>query len=98
MDIAVTVNPHRSRYEITVDGAVVGHADYRRSDGTVVLPHTEIDPAMRGRGLAAVLVERVLGDLLAESELRPVTVVPSCWFVAEFIDANPRYAVLLDRS
>jgi uncharacterized protein len=34
-------NVPRSRYEITVDGRVVGFAQYRRHGDTVVFPHTE---------------------------------------------------------
>ncbi len=39
-------NVPRSRYEITVDGRVVGFAEYRRRGNAVVFPHTEIEPSM----------------------------------------------------
>jgi predicted GNAT family acetyltransferase len=84
-------NPDRSRYELVVDGAVVGIADYRAEGDVVVLPHTVIEPARRGQGLGAVLIRHVLDDLRSKGK----TVVPACWFVAEFIETNPSYSDLV---
>ena len=91
MDADVRRNPERSRYELVQDGQVVGVADYRESGDTVVLPHTEIDRSMRGRGLGDVLVKGVLDDLRGGGR----SVVPSCWFVAAYIDDHPEYRDLL---
>ena len=91
MDADVRRNPERSRYELVQDGQVVGIADYRESGDAVVLPHTEIDPSMRGRGLGDILVQSVLDDLRDAGR----SVVPSCWFVAAFIDDHPEYRDLL---
>jgi uncharacterized protein len=84
-------NAARSRYEISVDGRLVGFADYRADGDTMVFPHTEIEPSMRNEGLGAELVRGALDDVRA----RGVTVVAQCWYVAEFIDQHPRYADLL---
>lgn len=91
MSCVVTKNEEAGRYELHVDGDLVGIADYVERDGTVVLPHTVIDGSRRGQGLGAVLVQGALDDI------RPTgrTVVPSCWYVAEFIDENPSYKDLL---
>ena len=81
-----------SRYELVIDGTVASFADYTdRGDGVRVFPHTVTDPAFRGRGLAAEVVRFALDDTATAG----LKVVPSCWFVAEFIDANPDYAHLL---
>jgi uncharacterized protein len=53
---AVRDNVPRSRYEITVDGRVVGFAEYSRDGDAVVFPDTVIEPSMRNRGLGAELV------------------------------------------
>jgi len=84
-------NARRSRYEISLDGRLVGFADYRAHGDTVVFPHTEIEPSMRNRGLGAELVRGALDDVRA----RGGTVVAQCWYVAEFIDQHPEYADLL---
>jgi predicted GNAT family acetyltransferase len=47
----VTDVSDRRRFEIAVDGAVVGFADYRRRPGVISLIHAEIDPARKGEGL-----------------------------------------------
>lgn len=90
-EIVVRDNPSRSRYEIVVDGHLVGVADYELVDERVVLPHTEIDPSMRGRGLAETLVRFALEDIRGRGR----SVVPSCWYVAQYIDTHPEYADLL---
>jgi predicted GNAT family acetyltransferase len=92
MDMVVRDNPERSRYELLVDDAVVGIADYVINDQVVVFPHTVIDTEHRGRGLGAMLVAGALDDVRRAGR----TVVPRCWFVAEFIERNADYADLLD--
>ncbi|HEV3135205.1 MAG TPA: GNAT family N-acetyltransferase [Acidimicrobiia bacterium] len=87
-------NGPRSRYEITVDGRVVGFAEYSTHGDTVVFPHTEIERSMRNRGLGAELVRAALDDVRA----RGGTVVPHCWYVAEFIDQHTEYADLLPQQ
>jgi predicted GNAT family acetyltransferase len=84
-------NAPSSRYEVSLDGRLVGFADYRADGDIVVFPHTEIEPSMRNRGLGAELVRGALDDVRA----RGGTVVAQCWYVAEFIDRHPAYADLL---
>lgn len=81
----------RSRYELLLDGAVVGVADYRDRGDALVFDHTEIDPARRGHGFGARLVQAALDDVRANGR----TIVPTCWFVAEFVDHHPDYADLV---
>jgi predicted GNAT family acetyltransferase len=91
MMIEVNRNSERSRYEIIVDGVVTGVADYRDDGDAVVLPHTEIDASMRGQGLGETLVRGALDDIRRARR----TVVPDCWFVAQFIDEHPEYRDLV---
>ncbi|MCU1390358.1 MAG: hypothetical protein JWL72_3696 [Ilumatobacteraceae bacterium] len=81
----------RSRYELTVDGVVGAYAEYEVVGDSVVFTHTVTLPAMRGRGLAAKVVRRALDDARADAR----TVVPQCWYVAQYIDQHPEYADLL---
>lgn len=84
--------PGRSRFEILVDGTLVGFADYRMHAGRVVITHSEIDDAHQGQGLAARLTRGAL-DSIRERGLR---VVPLCGYTATFIQRNPEYSDLLD--
>ncbi len=94
MATEVVHEPHESRYAVVVDGEVKGYAHYRlRGDDEIVFPHTVIDPSSRGHGLGAELVRGALDDV-RKGDRR---VVPTCWYVAEFIDTHPEYADLVDR-
>ena len=91
MTHTVTRNDERSRYELVVDGSLVGIADFDAQGSVLVLPHTEIDASRRGQGLGAVLVGELLDDVRARNE----RVVPACWYVREYIDLHPETADLL---
>jgi len=91
MAVAITNEPDRSRYELRVDGELIGIADYVVLDGRVVFPHTEIVPSHRGRGFAALLVRYALDDVRRSGR----SVVASCWYVADFIDEHPEYRDLV---
>jgi uncharacterized protein len=80
----------RSRYELLLNGDLVGVADYRIDGDTVVFPHTEIDARLRGNGLGEVLVQGALDDVRTTGR----AVRPVCWFVREFIEAHQDYADL----
>lgn len=88
----VRKNEAASRYELFDGDALVGIADYRVVGDAVVFPHTVIEPARRGQGLGAELVAAALDDVRGTGR----TVVPRCWYVADFIRDNPSYADLLD--
>ncbi len=84
-------NAELNRYELLVGERVIGVADYRRVDGTLVLPHTEIEANQRGRGWGDVLVGAALDDIRRQG----LPIVPTCWFVAEFVRLHPEYGDLL---
>ena len=81
----------RHRYELVVSDQVVCEADYDDAGGVRSFTHTLTAPAARGRGYAARLVEHALDDTRSAG----LTVIPACWFVAEFIAAHPAYEDLL---
>lgn len=91
MEIHVERNEERSRYELTVDGRLVGIADYRQRGDAVVFPHTEIEPSMRAQGLGVQLVRFALDDVRTAGG----SVVAQCWYVKQFIDEHREYADLL---
>ncbi len=91
MEPTVIRNDERGRYELRLADAIVGYADFVVEGDRVVLPHTVIDPAHRGSGMAATLVRAALNDVVAQDR----TVVPTCWYVAQFIERNPQYQDLV---
>lgn len=88
MDVVVARNDAAQRYEARLGDELVGVADYERVGDVVVIPRTVVDPAMRGRGIAAQLVSGALDDIRATG----ATVDPRCSYVAEFIARQPAYA------
>lgn len=84
-------NARRQRYELFVGGDLASLVDYRPADDAVVFDHTETLPRFRGQGLAARVVAFALDDVREQG----TSVVPACWFVADFIDANPEYGDLV---
>jgi uncharacterized protein len=84
-------NPDDLRYELVVDGSVIGEILYRRLPDRIALVHTEVLPAYEGRGLAGRLVAGALEDIRARGE----RVVPICPYVRAYIRRHPEYADLV---
>ena len=84
-------NADEKRYELFVDDKLASIAEYRLAGDRIVFSHTETATEYRGRGLAAELVEWALNDVRKQG----LTVVPRCWFVAEFLDDHPEYRDLV---
>ena len=80
-----------SRFELVVDGAPVGFAQYARSDSTIAFTHTVVEPEFEGRGLGSTLVKGALDAARAAG----LAVVAECSFVRHFIQTNPEYADLV---
>lgn len=85
----VSDDPGRSRFALTVDGALVGILAYDVVPGTdtVVLHHTVVKGEYGDRGWAAVLVRGAL-DIMRSGKL---TIWPECTYVRRFIGANIDY-------
>jgi uncharacterized protein len=99
VDTVFIDTPDRSRYELHAatdgqgaDGELVGLIDYRLHDGVITLVHTEVLPAFNGQGHASTLARSALDD----ARERGLRVVPSCPYVAAYIDKHPDYADLVD--
>ena len=91
METSVVDVPDRGRFEVLLDGRVVGLASYHVENGTMALPHTEVDPSVGGRGIGKVLVAGVL----AAARERGLNVLPYCSFVRHYIQQHPEYVDLV---
>jgi predicted GNAT family acetyltransferase len=87
-------NKERLRYEVVVDGRVVGFVQYNVRGGRIVLTHTEVDRAFGGRGLATALAKGALDDIRRRGRL----VVPVCPFMESYIAKHPEYDDLVDHE
>ena len=81
MSAAVVHDPGSSRYVLEENGAEVV-LQYTRPDAdTIDMRSTFTPPALRGRGLARVVVERALDDA-AQAGLK---VIPTCSYVKKIL-------------
>ena len=81
------------RYEIVVDGVVAGFTEVREHDGGVLaLPHTVVEDAYAGQGLASRLAREALDDIRSRGRL----VHPFCSYVTSWIQKHPDYRDLVD--
>ena len=94
MDLRVVDNPEELRYELWLGATRAGFIEYRSEPGTILLVHTEVDPAVGWRGLGTRLVAGALDDLRA----RDLKLVALCPFVRAFLRHHREYADLEARG
>jgi predicted GNAT family acetyltransferase len=83
--------PDHHRYELRSGDEVVGLITYQLDGDVISLVHTEVDPAHEGEGHAGTLARGALDD----ARSRGRRVVPSCPYVASYIEKHPDYADLV---
>jgi predicted GNAT family acetyltransferase len=86
----VTNNAAERRYELVVDGAQA-IAAYEKHGGNIVFTHTEVPPALEGKGVGSRLIKGALDDVRNKGE----KIVAECSFVAAYIDRHPDQQDLL---
>jgi predicted GNAT family acetyltransferase len=91
VSIEITNNETAQRYELTVDGALAGIAQYKLRPDALVFTHTEVFDEYEGQGLGSELARGALDDVRS----RGVRVRPLCPFIAEYIERHPAYQDLV---
>ncbi|CAN5740414.1 MAG: N-acetyltransferase [Gemmatimonadetes bacterium] len=80
-----------SRFRLPLEDGGEAFIEYVEPDsGTLDLLHTVVPPAARGEGIGSGLVEQVL-RYARDQDLR---IVPSCPFVAAYLQEHPEYREL----
>ena len=92
MNVAVTHNVARHRFEATVDGHICT-ADYQLRGNVMWMTHTGVPPAVGGRGVAAELVRVALEWAAAQGH----SVEPACSYVEVYMRRHPQTQKLLAR-
>ena len=86
---SVRDNKAQSRFELDVEGTLA-FADYRLTPSAVVITHTETPRALRGRGIASVLVHGALQLIRADG----LKVIAGCGFVGDYLRKHEEFADL----
>src|ERR1700733_13107155 len=84
----------RERYELSIDGEVVGFTAYRARPGLIAFVHTEVDERLQGRGLA----DRLIRFALEDARTRRLAVLPFCPFVKAFIERHREFEALVPEA
>jgi uncharacterized protein len=92
--IEVAEAPERERYELSIDGEVVGYSAYRARPGLIAFVHTEVDERLQGRGLA----DRLIRFALEDARARGLAVLPFCPFVKSFIERHREFEQLVPET
>ncbi len=80
----------KQQFITTVDGHDCVLA-YELAGATMTITHTEVPPAVGGRGIAGMLTRSAL-DAARELGWR---VIPACSYARQYFDRHPEYADLL---
>jgi predicted GNAT family acetyltransferase len=79
------------RYQLLLDGHVVGFSTFRVRPGYLVFLHTETDANFEGRGFGSRLARGLLDEVRARGE----KIKAECPFIAAYIKKHPEYEDLL---
>ena len=91
MEVEVQNDEKGRQFHAEVDGHRA-HLDYvKQKDGTWNLVHTEVDPALRGKGVGEALVRHAL-EMARSGGFK---IIPSCPFVKKFLAHHPEYRDLV---
>ncbi|WP_210651041.1 GNAT family N-acetyltransferase [Nocardioides sp. SYSU D00065] len=91
MDTELKDAADQHRFELWSGDELIGVLAYRLDGDALELVHTEVAPEHGGRGHAATLVRGALD----EARARGLAVVPSCSYVASYVEEHPEYADLV---
>ena len=79
-------NADEKRYEFDL-GDDIAIIEYIKTQGFIILTHTEVPEKYEGQGIGAELVHDVLEDLRAKK----LQMIPQCPFIAQYIRRHPEW-------
>jgi predicted GNAT family acetyltransferase len=91
MSTEVRNNTTLERFEIYIDGAIAGYAEYQDTASERAFVHTEIYPRHEGQGYGRVLVDAALKSTQQEG----FGALPMCPMVHHFIETRPEYIAMV---
>lgn len=91
MPVTVTNNTDEHRFEARLPEGIAELRYRFRGPDTIVLVHTEVPPALNGRGIAGQLARAALEHARANG----LAVVAICPFVRAYLERHPEYADLI---
>lgn len=91
IDVAREEGETKGRYVVRIDGAEAEMTYSRAGEKLIIIDHTGVPDALRGRGLGLVLVRRAVDDARAEGR----KILPLCPFAKATIAKHPEFQDVL---
>ena len=92
MATEVTHDRVENRYEISLDGQPAGSLSYQISGEKIEFVSTFVNPALRGKNLAAIITKHALDEVREEGHYK---VVPVCSYTVKYFEMHPEESDLL---
>jgi uncharacterized protein len=89
--MSVLHDPATHRFTVAAPSGTAHLLYASAGPGLIEYYSTFVPPADRGRGIASQLVAAAVEHARAES----LRIIPSCWYVAQWIGEHPEHADLL---
>jgi uncharacterized protein len=83
-EVTIDRNDEARRYELKLDGDVVGYSAFRTNPGRITFTHTVVVPEHEGKGFGSRLAKFVLDEAVARGD----TIVPVCPFIASYLKSH----------
>ena len=81
----------KGRYFVRLDGVEAEMTYSRAGESLIIIDHTGVPDALRGRSVGQALVRRAVEDARAEGR----SIIPLCPFAKAQIDRNPEWQDVL---
>ena len=85
--------PSKGRYVVRLDGAEAEMTYSRAGEGTIIIDHTSVPDALRGRSIGQALVRRGVEDARREGR----RIIPLCPYAKAQIERHPEWQDVLTR-
>ena len=85
--------PSKGRYRMVIDGVEAEMTYSRAGEGLIIIDHTEVPAALRGRKVGERLVRQAVEDARREG----IAIFPLCPFAKAQIDRRPEWQDVLRR-
>jgi predicted GNAT family acetyltransferase len=86
--------PSKGRYHLVVDGVEAEMTYSRAGEGLIIIDHTEVPAALRGRKVGERLVRQAIEDARRDG----IAIMPLCPFAKAQIGRHPEWQDVLRRS
>lgn len=88
--IAVTHDPEHGTFTARIEGHEAYLQYLPAGEGVLDYASTFVPETLRSRGIASAIVRQALDHARAQG----LRVIPSCWFVRDFLVKHPEYSDL----